>query len=410
MVVVLALLQGCQQLAREVLHIELVLPPSSLSGLSRDDSRALLDPVVKAFARLHPEVHLHVQLLREDQLADHLRLAHRRGLGPDLLLLRSSLAIALHRQGLLDPVPSTPPFRERETRIQPQILDYVRDQGRLAALPVASEVTLACYDRRRVSAPPQTVQQLLDLAASGAPVGLALDPVGLWWTVGAFGATDAIVAILFGSAPLPASGTASGRAPSLQRLERWLGWLRQASLQTRMDIGSDQDELLAGLTSGRIAWVPCYTPYLQSLKWRMGHQLGVSALPGGPDGPASPFLAVRAWAFGRDSSPRQRQLAEELVLLSLDPMLQRKITLATESTLPVNQLVSIPVAASGRLAAMAQAQQQLMVKGRVLALPLSADRIVRMLPRIEDLVYQVITGELSPRQGAELLLDLEGGR
>jgi hypothetical protein len=33
-----------------------------------------------------------------------------------------------------------------------------------------------------------------------------------------------------------------------------------------------------------------------------------------------------------------------------------------------------------------------------------------MLPRIEDLVYQVITGELSPRQGAELLLDLEGGR
>jgi hypothetical protein len=68
------------------------------------------------------------------------------------------------------------------------------------------------------------------------------------------------------------------------------------------------------------------------------------------------------------------------------------------------------VAASGRLAAMAQAQQQLMVKGRVLALPLSADRIVRMLPRIEELVYQVITGELSPRQGAELLLDLEGGR
>jgi maltose-binding protein MalE len=406
MVVVLALLQGCQQLAREVLHIELVLPPSSLSGLSRDDSRALLDPVVKAFARLHPEVHLHVQLLREDQLADHLRLAHRRGLGPDLLLLRSSLAIALHRQGLLDTVPSTPPFRERETRIQPQILDFVRDQGRLAALPVASEVTLACYDRRRVSAPPQTVQQLLDLAASGAPVGLALDPVGLWWTVGAFGATDAIVAILFGSAPLPASG----RDMSLQRLERWLGWLRQASLQTRMDIGSDQDELLAGLTSGRIAWVPCYTPYLQSLKRRMGHQLGVSALPGGPDGPASPFQALRAWAFGRDSSPRQRQLAEELVLLSLDPMLQRKITLATESTLPVNQSVAIPVAASGRLAAMAQAQQQLMVKGRVLALPLSADGIARMLPRIEELVYQVITGELSPRQGAELLLDLEGGR
>jgi hypothetical protein len=91
-------------------------------------------------------------------------------------------------------------------------------------------------------------------------------------------------------------------------------------------------------------------------------------------------------------------------------MLQRQITLANQSTLPVNRLVSIPVAASGRLAAMGQAQQQVLVNPRLLALPFSADRLASLQPPMEELLYQVITGVLSPRQGAEALLDLEGGR
>jgi hypothetical protein len=91
-------------------------------------------------------------------------------------------------------------------------------------------------------------------------------------------------------------------------------------------------------------------------------------------------------------------------------MLQRQITLANQSTLPVNRSVSVPFAASGRLAAMGRAQQQVLANGRVLAVPFSADRIATLLPSIEDLVYEVVTGVLSPRQGAESLLDLEARR
>jgi hypothetical protein len=112
--------------------------------------------------------------------------------------------------------------------------------------------------------------------------------------------------------------------------------------------------------------------------------------------------------LGRDSSPRQRRLAEELALLSLNPMLQRQITLTSQSTLPVNHLVSIPYADSGRLAALGQAQQQLLANDRLLRLPFSAERMEAVLPSIEELVYGVITGVLSPRQGAEALLQLEG--
>jgi|694.fasta_scaffold40630_2 maltose-binding protein MalE len=403
---VLALLPGCQQLSREVLHVYLVPASSTLSGMGLDDSKALAAPVIKAFKRLRPEVHLHVQVIREQRLAERLHQAHRRGLGPDLLMVRGSVAVSLRRQGLTDSVPPTAAFREREASILPQILDTVRDQGSLAGLPVANEVTLACFDRQRVSSPPQTLDQLLALAASGASVGLALDPIGLWWTVGGFGATDALMPVLTGSAPF----TGDNRQRSIQALEPWLEWLRQVSLQNRVDIGSDQDELLSGLSKGRLAWVPCYSPHLLSLEQSMGDRLGVSALPAGPVGAATPFTSVRAWAFGRDSSPRQRRLAEEFALLSLNPMLQRQITLANQSTLPVNRSVSVPFAASGRLAAMGRAQQQVLANGRVLAVPFSADRIATLLPSIEDLVYEVVTGVLSPRQGAESLLDLEARR
>ena len=407
---VLVLLPGCQQPSREVLHLYIVptstTTSSTLSGVSVDNSSQLAAPVIKAFRRLHPTVRLHVQVVHESRLEGNLRQAHRRGLGPDLLLLSSSRAMTLHRKGLIDSVPCTAASRELEASILPQIKQHVRDQGALTSLPVASEVSLACYDRQRVSAPPQTVDQLLALAASGAPMGLALDPVGLWWTVGAFGATEAVVPVVFGGTPASSGSVGKARRP-LQALEPWLEWLRQAGLQSRVDVANNQEELLSGLIAGRLAWVPCYSPYLQSLGQQMGDRLGVSALPAGPAGPASPYVAVRGWAFGRDSSPRQRQLAGELALLSLNPMLQRQITLANQSTLPVNARVSVPFADSGRLAALGQAQQQVLANSRVLALPFSADRLDTMAQRIGELVFEVITGVLSPRQGAEALLKLE---
>ena len=203
-------------------------------------------------------------------------------------MLRSSVAISLARRGLIDWVPNTPKMREGEASVVPTVLSRVRLGDRLAGLRVAHEVTLACYDRKRVSAPPQNLDQLLALAASGAAVGLSVDPIGLWWTSGGFGATDALApAITRTSVP------AGSRPDSLAALERWLQWLRQASLQNRVDIASSHQELLRGLVEGRLAWAPCFSLAVMDLEKRMDGRLGVSALPVGPAGPATPFTAVQ---------------------------------------------------------------------------------------------------------------------
>lgn len=88
--------------------------------MKRDDTRQLAVPLIKAFRRLHPTVELHVQLVQEPGLENQLRQAHRRGLGPDLLLLRSSMGIALHDQGLIDPVPETAAFRGGKAASSPR--------------------------------------------------------------------------------------------------------------------------------------------------------------------------------------------------------------------------------------------------------------------------------------------------
>jgi hypothetical protein len=72
----------------------------------------------------------------------------------------------------------------------------------------------------------------------------------------------------------------------------------------------------------------------------------------------------------------------------------------------VNRYVSIPVAESGRLAAMATAQDQFRQITRALVTPFSADRVRRLLPPFEQILYEVMVGVVSPEQGARQLLDL----
>jgi ABC-type glycerol-3-phosphate transport system substrate-binding protein len=199
------------------------------------------------------------------------------------------------------------------------------------------------------------------------------------------------------------------RAEQLRQLQAWLQWLRQFALQSRVDIATGEDaaqQLARGLINGRLAWIPCYSLSLLPLGQAMGPRLGVGVLPSGPAGPASPFSSERVWAFGTDSSPRQRRLAEALARLSVDPMLQRQITLVNQATMPVNRFTNVPVAGSGRLAAMALAQEQFRAGSPGLGIPFSAARVQRVLPKIETTIFEAMVGVLTPTQAAEALLDL----
>jgi len=406
--VLLFTLVGCESLPllrRQTLHVMLSLSPG-MEWLEADyrGGRAW-QPLLRAFRRVHPEARVQFSMVAETSLAAELRRSHRQGLGPDLLLVRAPIAMELLQQGVVIPLPHTAQMEATLATIASRAVHAVETPQGLAGLPVFSEPSLACYDRRRIPVPPATTDALLDLAAGGQPIGLAVDPVGLWWSVGALGARQALIPLFKGQ---KISG--QDKAADRQAILGWLYWLRQASQQSRVDLAAGPEELTQGLESGRLAWIPCFSIAIPRLERSMGQRLGVATLPAGPGGPPSPFNTLRVWAFGADSSADQRQLSMDLARFTLDPGVQRSFALKNQILLPVNRFAPIPVASSGRLATLAEAQRQYQLTAPIGEPSFSTERMRRMLAVIKSVVDQVMEGVLTPAQGTELLLKLEAER
>jgi ABC-type glycerol-3-phosphate transport system substrate-binding protein len=400
-------LQGCGSLpglpTGQSLHV-LVVPTDRIEWMRNDiRENQALRTLVAAFRRLRPNVSVEISIESEGRLTESLRRSTARGLAPDLLLVRGTQAVSLLEHGLVEPLVSRDPrLEELRSLIVPALLHRVSTPKGLAGLPVFSEFTLACYDRRRLSSPPATLTDLLALAASGKPVGLSVDPTGIWWTAAALGAEQTLMPII--------TGQPNHAEPSLPQqqmiISGWLRWLREAALQSHVELASGPEDLTTGLESGRFAWVPCFSLTLVRLNRTMGRHLGVAPLPSGPDGPPSPFSSSRVWAMGRDSSPGQRQLAMEFAALSLEPMVQRMMMLQTRMLVPANRYVPIAVASSGELAALAQAQQQFERASALMTSPFSVDRLSRVVPQMETVLVNVMVGVLTPQQGSDALLRL----
>ena len=406
LLLLLLALGGCQSvplLRRQTLHVMLSLSPG-MEWLEADyRGGGSWEPLLRSFRRVHPEVRVQFSLVAEADLAEELQHSHRRGLGPDLLLVRAPVAMELLQQGLVIPLPQTAELQASLATLESRALHAVETPHGLAGLPVFSEPSLACYDRQRIPEPPATTEALLALAAGGQPIGLAVDPVGLWWSVGALGARQALAPLLTGL-KVPAQNQVADR----QAILGWLYWLRQASQQSRVDLAAGPEELTQGLESGRLAWIPCFSIAIPRLERTMGQRLGVATLPAGPGGPPSPFNTLRVWAFGADSSGQQRRLAMDLARFTLDPGVQRSFALRNQILVPANRYAPIPVASSGRLATLAKAQQQALLLAPIREPSFTSARIRRILPRVEGVMDQVMEGVLTPVQGTEVLLKLEG--
>jgi hypothetical protein len=97
-------------------------------------------------------------------------------------------------------------------------------------------------------------------------------------------------------------------------------------------------------------------------------------------------------------------MALELAELSLNPLVQRELTLQGRIVLPANRFVPVPVASSGRLAALEKAQRQFNHRSSLLNAAFSADRVRQMLPQVEALLWKVMLGVVTPQQGVDAMV------
>ena len=395
-------LQACSEplpMQRQTLIIY-VDPPDSAT-LNKENLRTLWDPLLKTYKRLHPGVHLNFNFVvfQDQQLKEELRRRNSRGLGPDMLVINASTAIDLLNQGLISRI-QVP--REVQNSLQPWILSRVKVPGGLAALPVALEPQLSCYNRARIPNPPATLEELLQLAASGRRIGLSIFPKSIWWTTGPLGANQALMQRL----EEPPGSHERIYSSDQAAITSWLRWLREASLQNHVNFFNNDEDLLNGLGKGQLDWISCLSFNLPSLKRQMGDNLGVASLPKGPHGLASPDSLLRVLAFGVNSSGQQRQRAMQLGLLQLNPLMQHSMTLNSEQILPVNRFAPAPVASSAKLKVLVNAQEQFQQSSLFSRSPLAINRLDNHSAELEGLLTQVVVDVIGPEQASARLIEI----
>jgi arabinogalactan oligomer/maltooligosaccharide transport system substrate-binding protein len=239
---------------------------------------------------------------------------------------------------------------------------------------------------------PSTLHELLVSSAKGNSSALPVDTYNLFWTAGSLGA-------------IPAINKALLREPlgwqDRRDIQRWLAWLQNANIQQGIAFYGTQQAVEAEFVSGRVAWIPCRSTALPRLRRHLGQALGVSALPDGPYGQASPVNRLRVLALGTSSSAMGRQRALAFSKFALNPLVQRDITVGDQTLLPANRFVKVPVSSSTVLAAMVRAGEQGSQINEMVAM------LHRNDPRIkanEHLITQLVFGEISPSEATNRVI------
>jgi len=390
-------LGGCAGLRRDRLPVSLYVavgvPEGRVNNATVTIFRSRFSQLLIDFRRLHPNLLLQPSLYSEAQLIQQLRDRDDADLGPDLIITSGAQANALLREGLVDPLPLDTELR---ANVAPALLQRLRDsRGRHAGLPMLQFPQLACYDRTRLATAPASLDALLAAAAAGSRVGLPLQLRNLLWTMGALGATPALEAASQGREPTPAQR---------QAMVAWARWLQEANIQRSLSFYASQDTVVDGLANGSLDWISCHSIDLLDLRRRLGQRLGVASLPSGPQHPPSPANEMRVMSLGRDSSRAQRTMALALAHFSIQPLVQRSLTLETLSFLPVNPRVTVPVQSSTALAAMVQAERQALVLHKIRTSLQDGSQELRRLN--EEVIVPLVFDSLAPEEATRRLLTI----
>jgi maltose-binding protein MalE len=337
--------------------------------------KALLEQQAREFKRLNPQLQVKLRTVAADRLQQELAFRTARGLAPDLILLATSRdLLTLHQKGYATPVQLN---LEERRNVEPRLMASLRDRGNQLGVPLLIAPTMACFDRRRLPSPPETLRDLVRLGQEGSAIGLSSSLPGLAWILGGFGA----------SLSRPPGSSSRGPSQVLPALQ----WLQHANLQPHITFVSSEEELRLGLAEGRFLWAPCPSGWIPSLRQALGGDLGVGLLPEGPSGPARPLMAVPTWVLGSQSSPAQRQLAKQFVLFMANAVNQRTTALRLGTVLPVNPDIALPLKAYPILSVMDRSRRQSVVPSlqqyQVLA---------RHSDQIALLANQVLAGARAP--------------
>ncbi len=337
--------------------------------------------------QLLPDLKLHFSTIPSKSLIADLRAQTQSGLGPDLVVTDSSEALRLLSNGLTEPIPQT---QESSELIFPSALKRVTaNDGSLAGQPIGQYRQLACYDKRQIKDPPETLAALSAASQKGKKFGIATKIFDLYWSVGSFRAGEALAATLEGKKPTAAAS---------QRLTNWLRWLKDFSYQQNILFYRNQAGLRQGLVEGDLDWISCWSSQIPQLTQALKTNLGIYHLPDGASGQSTPITRLQVWSLGKNSSKNQREQSLRLLNFMVQPWAQKTYSLRYRTLYPVNpsaaQIVNRKL--PGSIDRISESELKRVARGD--AIVAAIDQYPDRIEALQSTLSKVIFGGLSPKE------------
>ncbi|WP_250396033.1 ABC transporter substrate-binding protein [Synechococcus sp. MU1655] len=281
---------------------------------------------------MQPAIKLHPSIYAAETLEQELRVRTNSGLGPDLVITDSNQALTLLAEGITTPIQLT---EEKRVLISPSALERVKTaNGTLAGQPVSQYLQLACFDKRKLKEPPKTLTELSAASGRGKVFGMVTNLQDLYWSLGSFGAGEALATSLAGKQATDAAH---------ERLTQWMRWLKASSYQQNIVFLRNQASLRKALIGGEMSWISCWSSQLPQLREALKDHLGIAPLPSGDFGRATPITRLQVWALGKNSSKRQRAESLRLLNFMVQPWAQKTFALKYKTGYPVNPAAALIV-------------------------------------------------------------------
>ena len=334
------LLSGCSSANKpaHTLYIAYGIQENEFTQSTKEFVEKQLSLFNQQFLKTNPNTRVVTVAYKMNTMLRQIKEDSKLNLGPDLILSTGDHLKSFYRDSLISAFPNSPQWTQQYTDV---IKNFSIVNSKLLFTPVAIVPQVSCYNNKIVKQPPKTIQELVELSASGVRIGLATSPVHIFWTAGSTGAIPEISSLV---------NKKNQNKPN-PKIKEWITWLRQAAYYQNISFYSQQSELINELASNNLDWITCDSFQALAIKETMGEQLSVAILPDGIQTKAFAWPFVYGFGLGTDSSPTQRALALSYVKANTNAVGQRQAMLRSEGFLPTNQAVDIPNQSSQTLKA-----------------------------------------------------------
>ena len=336
-----ALLSGCTSANKpaNTLYIAYPLAENEFNQSAKERIENRIKTFTQLFQHTNPNTRVVTVAYKANRIKHQISEDSRLNLGPDLIINSAAYLNIFYQDSLLNAFPNSPPWTQQ---YDDAIKGLSTVNEKLVSAPYGIFPQVACYNNKVVKRPPKTIQELVELGASGVRIGLATDPIDIFWTAGSTGAIPEISSLI----------TKQNQNKQPLKIKEWLTWLRHAAYYQNISFYRSQSQLTNELTSNNLDWISCNSLQASAMKEKIGERLSIAILPNGVQTKAFTWPQIFAFGLGTNSSSTQRSLALSYVKSNTNAVGQRQLMLRNEGLLPANKNVDIPNASSKRLKAL----------------------------------------------------------